>query len=59
MGSRRLAVDLNDGWPVWVEGDPRELEQVFVNLFTNARDASPEDGEVAAAWWKRAGRSAS
>jgi signal transduction histidine kinase len=46
MGSRRLAVDLNGGLPVWVEGDPRELEQVFVNLFTNARDASPEDGEV-------------
>jgi len=46
MGSRRLAVDLNGGMPVWVEGDPRELEQVFVNLFTNARDASPEEGEV-------------
>jgi two-component system, NtrC family, sensor kinase len=47
MGTRRLAVDFNGGTPVWVEGDPRELEQVFVNLFTNARDASPEDGEVA------------
>lgn len=47
LGSRRLALDLDgaDG-PVWVEGDSRELEQVFVNLFTNARDASPEDGEV-------------
>ena len=27
-------------------GDPRELEQVFVNLFTNARDASPDGSEV-------------
>jgi two-component system NtrC family sensor kinase len=47
MGSRRLHLDLpDDGRPVWVVGDPRELEQVFVNLFTNARDASPEEGEV-------------
>ena len=27
-------------------GDPRELEQVFVNLLTNARDASPDGSEV-------------
>jgi signal transduction histidine kinase len=27
-------------------GDPRELEQVFVNLFTNARDASPDGSEI-------------
>jgi two-component system NtrC family sensor kinase len=46
MGTRRLRVDLDGGTPVWIEGDPRELEQVFVNLFTNARDASPEEGEV-------------
>jgi signal transduction histidine kinase len=47
MGARRLSIDTNgtDG-PIWVDGDPRELEQVFVNLFTNARDASPDDGEV-------------
>ncbi len=32
--------------PVWVEGDPRDLEQVFVNLLTNARDASPDGGTV-------------
>jgi PAS domain S-box-containing protein len=47
LGSRRLVLDLDgaDG-PVDVDADPRELEQVFVNLFTNARDASPEDGEL-------------
>lgn len=32
--------------PVWVDGDPRDLEQVFVNLLTNARDASPDGGLV-------------
>ncbi|MEO8191174.1 MAG: ATP-binding protein [Acidobacteriota bacterium] len=50
LGTRRLAFDVDgSNGPVWVEGDPRELEQVFVNLFTNARDASPEDGEVSCA----------
>jgi signal transduction histidine kinase len=47
MGDRRLTLDLDGrGEPAWVVGDPRELEQVFVNLFTNARDVSAEDGEV-------------
>jgi two-component system NtrC family sensor kinase len=32
--------------PVWVDGDTRELEQVLVNLLTNARDASPDGGVV-------------
>ena len=32
--------------PVWVDGDPRDLEQVFVNLLTNARDASPDGAAV-------------
>jgi two-component system NtrC family sensor kinase len=40
-----LEVDPN-GEPAFVTGDPRELEQVFVNLLTNARDASPEGGIV-------------
>ena len=46
FGRRRLQIDVNGGEPLWVMGDPRELEQVFVNLFTNARDASPDGSEV-------------
>ncbi len=47
FAGRQLALDL-DGQegPVWVLGDPRELEQILVNLLTNARDASPEAGRV-------------
>jgi PAS domain S-box-containing protein len=47
MGRRRLRLELDDhNEPAWIIGDPRELEQVFVNLFTNARDVSLEEGEV-------------
>jgi two-component system NtrC family sensor kinase len=46
FGRRRLEFHPNGGEPIWVMGDPRELEQVFVNLFTNARDASPDGSEV-------------
>jgi two-component system, NtrC family, sensor kinase len=47
MGSRRLCLELaGAAEPAWVTGDARELEQVFVNLFTNARDASPEEGQI-------------
>ena len=50
LGSRRLTLQWDrSGCAAWVVGDPRELEQVFVNLFTNARDASPEDGEICCA----------
>ncbi len=47
FGRRRLRqiADQAQG-PIWVTGDPRELEQVFVNLLTNARDASPDGSEV-------------
>ncbi|MEE4379547.1 MAG: ATP-binding protein [Candidatus Competibacteraceae bacterium] len=31
---------------ILVEGDPQRLQQVFVNLFNNALDASPADGRV-------------
>ncbi len=46
FGNRRLLLPRNGGGPLWVLGDPRELEQVFVNLFSNARDASPDGSEV-------------
>ena len=46
FGSRRLTISADGGLAVEVLGDARELEQVFVNLLTNARDASPEDGII-------------
>ncbi|HWZ85586.1 MAG TPA: ATP-binding protein [Thermoanaerobaculia bacterium] len=47
FAGRRLELETDpDGPPAIVIGDPRDLEQVFVNLLTNARDASPEGGIV-------------
>jgi len=47
FAGRRLELDVDPaGEPAFVTGDARELEQVFVNLLTNARDASPEGGVV-------------
>ncbi|HKD11985.1 MAG TPA: ATP-binding protein [Thermoanaerobaculia bacterium] len=47
LGARQLRFELPEiEEPLWVCGDARELEQVFINLFTNARDASPERGEI-------------
>lgn len=31
---------------LWVKGDPSLLSQAFMNLFTNARDAMPNGGEL-------------
>lgn len=49
LGSRRVRFDADGpdaSDELCVIGDPRELEQVFVNLLTNARDVSPENGEI-------------
>ncbi len=47
FAGRTLTLEIDvDGPPALVIGDARELEQIFVNLLTNARDASPEGGEV-------------
>jgi two-component system NtrC family sensor kinase len=50
LGLRPLSVQVDgDGEPVCVLGDPRELEQVFVNLLSNARDASPDGSPITCA----------
>ena len=51
FAGRTLTLELGDdgngsSGPAYVIGDGRDLEQIFVNLLTNARDASPEGGEV-------------
>jgi signal transduction histidine kinase len=47
----RLATELPDT-PVWLQGDPRRLEQAFVNLLTNACRYTDPGGELAV-WMHR------
>ena len=49
FGGRKLSIESDAAGAVEVLADPRELEQVFVNLLTNARDASPEQGVISGA----------
>lgn len=49
FGKRRLTITGNGDGPVEVTGDARELEQVLVNLLTNARDASSDGGAISCA----------
>jgi signal transduction histidine kinase/DNA-binding response OmpR family regulator len=41
-------IKIQQKWPelIAVEGNPSELSQVFMNLFTNARDAMPDGGTL-------------
>jgi len=49
---QRLAVELDPGPPVVLNADPDQLEQMFINLLTNAVDASLANGAqpVRASW---------
>jgi PAS domain S-box-containing protein len=48
FAARAVDLRLEGNGPCPVLGDARELEQVLVNLLTNARDASPDGGSVEA-----------
>lgn len=49
---QRLAVRLDPGPPIWLNADPDQLEQMFINLLANAVDASLDNrcATVRTAW---------
>ncbi len=51
----RLAVKIEAGPPLTVQGDPDQLEQVLINLLRNAADASLTTGGAVEIGWRRDG----
>jgi nitrogen fixation/metabolism regulation signal transduction histidine kinase len=51
----RLAVKVNEGPPMTVQGDPDQLEQVLINLLRNAADASLTTKGSVEVGWRRDG----
>jgi len=51
----RIAVKVQDGPPLTVQGDPDQLEQVLINLLRNAADSSLITGGGVAIGWNKDG----
>jgi signal transduction histidine kinase len=51
----RVAVKVEAGPPLTVQGDPDQLEQVLINLLRNAADASLTTGGGVEIGWRRDG----
>jgi nitrogen fixation/metabolism regulation signal transduction histidine kinase len=52
LPDQRLAIELDPGAAAWLNADPDQLEQMFINLLANAVDASLANGShpVRASW---------
>lgn len=52
----RLAIETDPGEPLFVQADVTALQQVLLNLATNARDAMPQGGKLTIRVARRLGR---